>query len=281
VSTISEGEKKTKEMLKYEEETGKFAIWQGRVTGSFKKWQKGDKIYEQDKERITILVPESKKNEWQKFREEQKFTSISKLIRKAVDTYIESTFRSTSMKTLSQITHGLKEPLTLIKGFSQIIIENYKDDLNWDVLVKINDIFDQSQILEERIKEISEQVVDEVTEYDILIVDDDPSTVKVLTNFFELKGYKCKILKTGSDVLNEVKRSNPKITLLDILLPDIDGYEICKQIKSDNSLEKNLVFFITAIPGDEVQSKLEETKADGYFLKPFTFSEFNIILKYF
>lgn len=278
---IIKDEKKSKEMLKYEEETGKFAIWRGIVTEGFKKWQKGEKIYEQDKERITILVPEQKKNEWQKFREEHKFTSISKLIRKAVDTYIDSTFKSSSMKTISQITHGLKEPLTLIKGFSQIIIENYKDELNWDVLVKINDIFDQSLILEDRIKEISEQTDNEIAEYDILIVDDDHSTVKVLTNFFELKGYKCKILITGSDAVNEIKRSNPKITLLDILLPDIDGYTICKQIKSEASLNKNLVFYITAIPGDEVQSKLEETKADGYFLKPFNFSEFDILFKYF
>ena len=39
-------------MEKYEEETGKYAIWKGKVTESFKRWQKGEKIYEKDKERI-------------------------------------------------------------------------------------------------------------------------------------------------------------------------------------------------------------------------------------
>ncbi len=50
-----------------------------------------------------------------------------------------------------------------------------------------------------------------------------------------------------------MQRSNPKIILLDILLPDIDGYEVCKIIKSNDKFKDNLIFFITAIPREEVE----------------------------
>ena len=49
-------------MKKYEEETGKKAIWRGAVTESFKKWQKGEKVYPKEKERINLLVAKEKKD---------------------------------------------------------------------------------------------------------------------------------------------------------------------------------------------------------------------------
>jgi len=67
VNFISENLKKTKEMEQYENETGKFAIWRGRITEGFRKWQKGEKIYEKNKERIMILVSEEIKSNWQNF----------------------------------------------------------------------------------------------------------------------------------------------------------------------------------------------------------------------
>ncbi len=271
---------KTDDMIKYENETGKFAIWRGTITEGFKKWKKGEKIYEQDKERITILVSEEKKNKWQEFAKQGDFSSISKLIRIAVDSYIDSQFKHKSFRTISKITHGLKEPLTLIKGFSQIILENYKDDLKWDILVKINDIFDQSLILEKRINDISEPSQSDDSDYDILIVDDDISTIKVLANYFDLKGYKSRSINLGAEVLSEIIQNNPKIILLDIILPDMSGYDICKKIKENDSIKSKPVFFISAIPPDEIEKKMVETKANGYFLKPFTFSEFNKLFKY-
>ena len=72
----------------------------------------------------------------------------------------------------------------------------------------------------------------------------------------------------------------PKLILLDILLPDVSGYEICKKIKADEKLKDIPVYYITAVPEAEVHSKMSETKANGYILKPFNISEFNILLDY-
>ena len=75
-------------------------------------------------------------------------------------------------------------------------------------------------------------------------------------------------------------RKKPKLILLDILLPDSDGYEICKTIKSDKSLNDIPIYYITAVPESEVRESLKKTGAEGYFLKPFNMSEFNLLLEY-
>ncbi|MHA1491499.1 MAG: response regulator, partial [Promethearchaeota archaeon] len=64
---------------------------------------------------------------------------------------------------------------------------------------------------------------------------------------------------------------------LDIILPDLSGYEICKTIKSNNEYKKIPVYYLTAIAGSEVKKNLKDTGADGYILKPFNFSDFKII----
>lgn len=105
----------------------------------------------------------------------------------------------------------------------------------------------------------------------------------VLTDFFDLKGYSSKGVTTGEKAIEELSRNTPKMILLDIILPDIDGYEISKMIKFDERF-KNLrdipVYFITAIPEIVVSNKINETGAKGFLLKPFDFSKFNILFSY-
>ncbi|MFX1569749.1 MAG: response regulator [Promethearchaeota archaeon] len=272
--------KKTKEMEQYEKETGKFAIWRDRITEGFKKWQKGEKIYEKNKERIMILVSEETKSKWQDFIKNYDYPTISKLVREAVNSFIEIKEKSRSFKAISQISHDLKESLTIIKGYSQILLENYKDKLDWDIALKLKTIYDQSLILEEKIIKDLEKSDVENNLYDILIVEDDFLTINLLTDYFRGKGYVCKYLTSGLEAIEEMYRYVPKLVLLDILLPDIDGYEICKKMRLSNTLKKVPIFFITAVPHSEVEEKMNETGANGYFLKPFDFSKFETIFNH-
>lgn len=264
----------------YEKETGKKAIWRGRITESFKKWQKGEKIYEKNKERVMILVSEESKKGWQEFIKENEIATISKLIRKAVNFFIEFTEQSRTLKTASQISHELKESLTVIKGYSHILFENYKDKLEWDVVLKLKTIYDQSLILENKIINNLEKPSMEGAVYDILIIEDDFLTIDLLVDFFQSKGFSCKHRSSASEALEEMQKVVPKMILLDIILPDMSGYEICKKIKSNAKFKDIPIYFITAVPGSEVSNKLEETGADGYFLKPFNFSKFEILFNY-
>ncbi|MFX1591037.1 MAG: response regulator [Promethearchaeota archaeon] len=282
-------DKVKKLMEQYEEETGKNAIWRDQITEAFKKWLKGEKIYDRDKERISLYVEEQTKSDWQEFIDtnKDKYNTISKLIREAVDYFIDQkssiigdNLNILDNKVLTNLSHALKEPLTSIKGFSQLLLENYKKTLDENILSTIQNIFDQSILLENKIVNILEDIKIEASQYDILLIEDDLATIRLLTSYFESKGYSCNGVISGSKGLEELRNNSPKVILLDIILPDYNGYEICKMIKSNNRTKNIPVFLLTAIPGSEVKKKIQETLADGYILKPFDFSDFEIIFKY-
>ena len=277
---ITGDRKLTEEMMRFEKETGKKALWKGAITEKFKKWQRGEKIYDKDKERIGILVSEETKTRWQDFAVNNNITTISKLIRMAVDFYIDYTLKTPSERDYAQLSYDLKESLTSIKGFSQLIIEKFSNTLDPEILLRIKEIYSQSLLLENNIKIIQSGNETDNNIYDILIIEDDAPTIMVLTDFFELKGYTCRGALSGSKGLEELKRSTPKLIILDVILNDISGYEICNQIKSNENLKEIPVFYITAIPESEVVEKLKETGADGFFLKPFNFSQFEILFDY-
>ncbi len=270
-------------MKSYERETNRYAVWRGIITEGFKKWQKGEKIYQRDKERISLYVTEDTKLKWLNYTKNDGNLTISKLIREAVDTFIESQeqFKGTGLgklnpETISNISHTLKEPLTSIKGYSQLLLENYREKLNDQVLDTVKNIFEQSVLLEKKIINILDNIKVK-PEYDVLLVEDDLATIRLIKSFFESRGFKCKGVVSGSKGLEELGNAIPKLILLDIILPDLSGYDICKTIKSDKEYKNIPVYFLTAIAGSEVEKNLDETNADGYILKPFNFSDFEIV----
>jgi len=270
-------------MKSYERETNRYAVWRGVITEGFKKWQKGEKIYQRDKERISLYVSEDTKAKWLDYTKNDGNLTISKLIREAVDTFIESQehLKGTKLgklnpETISSISHTLKEPLTSIKGYSQLLLENYREKLNEQVFDTVKNIFEQSVLLEKKIINILDNIKVK-PEYDVLLIEDDLSTIRLIKSYFESKGIKCKGVVSGSKGLEELGNAIPKLILLDIILPDLSGYDICKTIKSDKEYKNIPVYFLTAIAGSEVKKNLDETNADGYILKPFNFSDFEII----
>ncbi len=290
IANLDVENKEVKQLMEeYQEETDKYAIWRGSITEGFKKWLKGEKIYDRDKERISLYVSEETKKNWQNFKESHEYSTISALIRESVDYYIEQKsdlfgegLRRMDDKTISNISHSLKEPLTTIKGFSQLLLENYNKELNEEVLLTIKNIFDQSLLLENKIINILDNIaVEELhPQYDILLIEDDLATIRLLTSYFESKGYKCKGVVSGTKGIEQIRGGVPKLILLDIILPDISGYEICKMIKDHKVYKEIPVYLLTAIPGSEVEKKMGETKADGYILKPFDFSDFEVVFQY-
>ena len=268
---------KTPEMKQYEQETGRYSVWRGVVTEGFKRWQKGEKVYNRDKERISLYVSDETKTKWTDFLENSKYTTISKLIRESVSHFIEDSNNKISPGTVSNISHALKEPLTSIKGYSQLLLETHKDTLSKDVLTTVRNIFEQSIHLENKIVNFLDNIKGQGSEYDILLIEDDPSTIKLISSFFESKGFICKGIPSGFKGIEELKNGTPQLILLDIILPDISGYDICKTLKSDELYKDIPVYYLTAISGSEVESRLEDTGANGYILKPFNFTDFNFL----
>jgi len=284
---ISDNNKKTKEMEQYEEITGKQAVWRGEITKGFLKWKDGEKDYYSNKKRISVYVSSETERKWQEFINLSGLTSFSKLIRESVNYYInkksefgERLFTNLELIDESDRNHVLKERLTTIKGFLQLLLEKYVKDLNDDIVSIINNVLNECKSLESKYIYNSGKKDLQLPQYDVLLIEDDPSTVDLIKNYFVTKDYSVKGVLTGLKGIEELKISTPKLILLDIILPDISGFEICKNVKSHELLKDIPVFYLTAVPGPKVEIKMEETKADGYILKPFDLVDLDFLFEY-
>ena len=274
-------------MEQYEQKTGKQAIWQGNITKGFLRWKEGEKDYYADKKRISVYVSSETEKNWLEFMKSHDYSSFSKLIRESVNFYIneKSIFGGNIISDLendksTNMIHVLKERLTTIKGFSQLALEKYNDILNDEIKSIINNILNETRQLENKfIVKIREKEL-KSSKYDVLLIEDDLSTIDLLKNYFESKGYSFKGALTGLKGVEELSRTTPKLILLDIILPDISGYDICKDIKSHESLKNIPVFYLTAVPGSKVENRMKETMADGFILKPFDLTDLKFLFEY-
>ncbi|MFW9881943.1 MAG: response regulator [Candidatus Thorarchaeota archaeon] len=239
--------------------------------------------YSQDKERISLYVSKDIKEEWQTFAKNNDYSTLSKLIREALKFFIQC--RGLDPFNLS---HDLKEPLTSIKGYLQLIIETYGDSIESSVMSTLKNVLNQCLILENKIieyldkfeSELEEGIPGQEIKYDILLVEDNQETVNLLVSYFESLGIACRGVLSGLKGLKELKRFMPKVILLDILLPDINGYEILKRIRAEEKLKDIPIFLLTAIPGVEVEKKSLDLGATGSILKPFNLTDFDVLYKY-
>ena len=197
--------------------------------------------------------------------------------------------KNVDIDLFSSLSHHLKEPLTSIKSNLQLIVKKYKDNMEENITSRLQNVLSQCLILENRIIEsldnytvkLGEKVEIDKMEYEILIIEDDIETLNFLINYFEDIGVRCKGFLEGNKGLKKIKSSNPKLILLDIILPDTSGYEIMKQIREAKILEDVPIFFLTAIPSSEVEKKAQEFKVTGTIYKPFDLTDLNDVLKYF
>ncbi len=104
----------------------------------------------------------------------------------------------------------------------------------------------------------------------LLIVDDEPNIVMSLEYAFQKQGYQVFIARDGSEAMVIMKREHPDLVVLDIMMPQVDGYETIKQIKSDSAFAKAKVIFLSAKSRPEDIEKGLALGADSYFTKPFS-----------
>jgi DNA-binding response OmpR family regulator len=108
---------------------------------------------------------------------------------------------------------------------------------------------------------------------EILIVDDEPSIVVPIQFLMEQQGYSVLVAENGEDALDIIYKYKPDLILLDIMLPRIDGYEVCEIVRLDPRYRDIKIIFITA-KGREVEiAKGLALGADAYITKPFSNTE--------
>ncbi|MCI5131727.1 MAG: PAS domain S-box protein, partial [Candidatus Electrothrix sp. EH2] len=107
----------------------------------------------------------------------------------------------------------------------------------------------------------------------ILIVDDQPINLKILLSFLQEQDFELHVLQSGTQALALLEETIPDIILLDVMMPEMDGFETCRRIKSDERFVDIPVIFMTAL--DTVDDKLTGFQAGGvdYITKPFEQTE--------
>lgn len=107
----------------------------------------------------------------------------------------------------------------------------------------------------------------------ILVVDDEEHIQELISFNLENNGYKVICASDGVEALRLVKSELPNLVLLDLMLPEIDGFDVCKQIRRDNTISNMPIIMITA-KSDELDKVLGlELGADDYITKPFAVRE--------
>lgn len=107
----------------------------------------------------------------------------------------------------------------------------------------------------------------------ILIVDDDPYILMSLEFLMKKNGYDVMIARNGTEALDLLNKQVPALVLLDIMMPDVDGYEICRRIKKTEKLKLVKVVFMSAKTKEADIQKGYDLGASLYITKPFSTRE--------
>ena len=104
----------------------------------------------------------------------------------------------------------------------------------------------------------------------ILVVDDEPAIVDVLTYNLEKAHYRVVVARDGEEALNQARRERPDLIILDLMLPGMDGLEVCRQIRREGDLP---IIMLTARDEEIDRVVGLELGADDYVVKPFSVRE--------
>jgi DNA-binding response OmpR family regulator len=104
----------------------------------------------------------------------------------------------------------------------------------------------------------------------VLIVDDEPNIVLSLQFLMKKTGYEVRTAKDGEEAMAEITRAAPDLVLLDVMMPKIDGFSICRQIRANPEWKDVRIIMLTARGRDVEREKGLALGADDYITKPFS-----------
>ena len=115
----------------------------------------------------------------------------------------------------------------------------------------------------------------------ILIVDDEPDLVESLQTRLELENFECLVAYDGNSALEIAGNGKPDLIILDLMLPGIDGYKVCRLLKFQEELKHIPIIMLTARDKTEDRLLGEQTGADYYMTKPFAMEKLVTTIKGF
>lgn len=107
----------------------------------------------------------------------------------------------------------------------------------------------------------------------VLIVDDEPNILLSLEFLLKEAGYDVRTARNGAEALNAIEKSCPDLVLLDVMMPQLDGYHVCQTIRADPRFKTTRILMLTAKSREVEREKGLALGADDYIVKPFSTRE--------
>jgi DNA-binding response OmpR family regulator len=104
----------------------------------------------------------------------------------------------------------------------------------------------------------------------ILIVDDEPDLLETVQINLEIEGYECLVAYDGFRGFERARKEKPDLIILDVMLPGMNGYKVCRLLKFDEKYKHIPIIMLTAETQDKDRQTGQETGADFYMTKPFS-----------
>jgi len=109
-------------------------------------------------------------------------------------------------------------------------------------------------------------------------VEDDREINSLIGAYAEICGLKYRHAYNGAAALRQAEQATPHVVVLDLMLPDIDGFEVCKQLRAKGETANTPIIILSALGGDEHRAKGKECGANVHLTKPFNPDEFTQVL---
>jgi DNA-binding response OmpR family regulator len=107
----------------------------------------------------------------------------------------------------------------------------------------------------------------------ILIIEDEPDAARLLSLHLQKHGYEILLAEDGKEGFRLARTRSPDLILLDLMIPEMDGFWVCSMIKTDNKFSGIAIIALTARSSPDDMKTAKECGADDYVVKPFEFSE--------
>ena len=113
----------------------------------------------------------------------------------------------------------------------------------------------------------------------ILVVEDEDNIALALEHLMRREGYELSRVTSGADAMPAIERDHPDLVLLDVMLPEVSGYEICQSVRLDPSLADVKILMMTARGNQMERRKGLALGADGFISKPFDVTDLKAEVK--
>jgi CheY-like chemotaxis protein len=104
----------------------------------------------------------------------------------------------------------------------------------------------------------------------VLFIDDDPLVGKLVRDLLEQEGYRVAVATSGKEGLNVARTHPPDVFLLDIMMPGMDGFQVCEAIRRDDALRSIPVVMLTAMESQKLNERAFAVGAEACMTKPFS-----------